>query len=58
VDSVLNFARERAPWAVFGFSEELSKLFRQKTRDFCFAVEQRKREWVHQAHLKPLVPEK
>ena len=53
VDSVLNFAGERAPWAVFGFSEELSKLFSQKTQDFCSAVEQRKREWARQAHPSP-----
>jgi hypothetical protein len=53
VDSVLNFAAQRVPWAVFGFSEELSKLFSRKTHDFCSAVEQRRREWTRQAHPNP-----
>lgn len=44
VDAVLTFAAERAPWAAFGFSEELSKLFRHKTQEFCSAVEQKRRE--------------
>jgi hypothetical protein len=44
VDAILAFAAERAPWAIFGFSDELSKLFRQKPQEFCAAVEQRKRE--------------
>ena len=44
VDSILAFAAERAPWAVFGYSDELNKLFQEKTPDFCSAVEQRKRE--------------
>jgi hypothetical protein len=44
VDSILAFAAARAPWAVFGFSEERHKLFRDKTQEFCSAVEQRKRE--------------
>jgi hypothetical protein len=52
VDSVLTFAAERAPWAVFGFSEELSKLFSQETQDFCAAVEQRRHEWVQQARAR------
>ena len=53
VDSVLNFAAQRAPWAVFGFSEELSKLFSQKTQEFCSAVEQRRRESTRQVHPNP-----
>ena len=53
VDSVLAFAAERVPWAIFGFSDELSKLFKQKTQDFCSAVEQRKRERARQTHTNP-----
>lgn len=49
VDSLLSFAAERAPWAVFGFTDELSRAFRQKTADFCAAVEQRKHELARQA---------
>ena len=44
VDAMLRFANERTPWAIFGFSEELKKLFSKSTREFCAAVEQRKRE--------------
>lgn len=44
VDAILRFANERAPWAIFGFSEELKQLFSKSTREFCAAVEQRKRE--------------
>ena len=44
VDALLAFAAERTPWAVFGYSDDLNKLFKQKTQEFCAAVEQRKRE--------------
>jgi len=53
VDAVLAFAVERTPWAIVGFSDELSKLFRQKTPDFCAAVEQRKRERAGQTPAHP-----
>ena len=49
VDGLLLFAAQRTPWAVFGFSKELETLFAKKTRDFCAAVEQRKREWAERA---------
>ena len=44
VDAMLTFAAERAPWALFGYSDDLAKLFKQKTQAFCAAIEQRKRE--------------
>jgi hypothetical protein len=50
VDALLTFAGERAPWAIFGYSDDLNKLFKQKTEDFCAAVEQRKREPARQVH--------
>jgi len=50
VDALLAFAAERAPWAIFGYSDDLNKLFKQKTQDFCAAVEQRKREPARPAH--------
>jgi Family of unknown function (DUF6709) len=50
VDALLTFAGERAPWAIFGYSDDLNKLFKQKTQDFCAAVEQRKREPARQVH--------
>ena len=49
MDSLLSFAAERAPWAVLGFTDELSQVFRQKTADFCAAVEQRKHELARPA---------
>jgi hypothetical protein len=49
MDSLLSFAAARVPWAVLGFTDELSRVFRQKTTDFCAAVEQRKRELARQA---------
>jgi hypothetical protein len=53
VDAVLAFAAERAPWAVFGFSKELETLFNKNNRDFCEAVEQRKRDQAQQARVQP-----
>ncbi len=50
VDALLTFAAERAPWAIFGYSNDLKKLFKQKTQDFCATVEQRKRELATQPH--------
>lgn len=44
VESILRFAGERAPWAIFGFSEDLQRLFTKDTNGFCLAVEQRKRD--------------
>jgi hypothetical protein len=51
IDLILTFAAERAPWAVFGFSKELEQLFEKNNRDFCFAVEQRRRQGVKQTHV-------
>jgi hypothetical protein len=50
VDAMLAFAGERAPWALFGYTDELAKLFKQNTPEFCAAIEQRKREPASQAH--------
>ena len=47
VDTILAFAAERTPWAIFGFSDELNTLFSKKTPEFCAAVERRKQEWAH-----------
>jgi hypothetical protein len=44
VDAILGFAASRTPWAVFGYTKEIENLFKKNTRDFCVAVEQRKRE--------------
>ena len=49
VDALLAFVAERAPWAVFGYTDELNKVFKHRTAEFCAAVEQRKREPARQA---------
>jgi uncharacterized protein DUF6709 len=48
VDEILTFAGARAPWAILGYSDELQRLFKQGTQDFCVAVEKRKRELAGQ----------
>jgi len=45
VNDILAFAGQRAPWAVFGYSQELATHFNKQTQDFAAAVEQRRREW-------------
>jgi hypothetical protein len=49
IDAMLAFAAERAPWAVFGFSADLQKLFAKDNRTFCTGVEQRRLEWEQKA---------
>jgi len=44
VDTLLGFVAERSPWAVFGYTDDLNKAFRQKNAEFCAAVEHRKQE--------------
>lgn len=50
VGGILAFAVERAPWAFFGFSKELEKLFNKNTHDFCVTVEQRRRDWAQKVN--------
>jgi hypothetical protein len=42
VDAILLYSANKAPWAVIGYSKELSDLFRTNLRDFCLAVEARR----------------
>jgi hypothetical protein len=44
VAEVLQFAAGRAPWALFGYTDELNKIFSKQTREFCAAIENRRRE--------------
>ena len=44
VDKALSLARNRAPWAIIGYSEEINKLFNSRTSEFCEAVESRRQE--------------
>jgi len=44
VEEVLQFCAGRAPWAVIGYSADLNKLFTKQVKDFCAAVEARRRD--------------
>jgi len=43
IDEMLQAAAQRAPWAIFGYTEDLKKAFNEHTREFCAAVEDRRR---------------
>lgn len=45
-DRSLSLAAESAPWAVFGFSEEILDYFNKSTPDFCATIEARKQEFL------------
>jgi hypothetical protein len=45
VDMLLEFVEQRAPWAIFGFSDELAATFNKQQHDFTSAVEQRRQQW-------------
>ena len=42
VHELLGFIQKRAPWAIFGYSDELSKAFHKNQQEFAQAVEQRR----------------
>jgi len=44
VDEVLGFAAGKAPWAAFGFSQQLNNFFKKQTAEFCQAVEARRKQ--------------
>jgi predicted alpha/beta hydrolase len=42
IDAMLTLLAERSPWAVFGYSDDLSKTLRTNWRGFIASVDQRK----------------
>jgi hypothetical protein len=42
VEKALLFASNKTPWAVIGYTPELSDFFKKNSRDFCAAVEARR----------------
>jgi len=46
VHELLAFAQQRAPWAMYGFSDELAALFNKRRQEFARNVEQRRKEWA------------
>ena len=47
VNEVLAFVQQRAPWAIYGFSDDLSSAFNKRRQEFARTVEQRRQEWAH-----------
>ena len=45
VNEVLQFAQQRAPWAVFGYSDQLAKIWSKEQLEFLKQVEVRRQEW-------------
>jgi hypothetical protein len=52
VDAALQLAAQKAPWAVFGHSDELDKTWRKKNGQFLAAVDQRRKQWLQQQAAK------
>lgn len=46
VAEILAYAAEKTPWAVFGYTKELSHLFSKETSQFCAAVEARREDYL------------
>ncbi|HEX9218305.1 MAG TPA: DUF6709 family protein [Gemmatimonadales bacterium] len=53
VGEMLNFVQQRAPWAIYGFSDQLAATFNKHRQDFARGVEQRKQEWAQKSAQKP-----
>ncbi len=49
VHETLEFVQHRAPWAIYGFSDELSTTFAKHQQDFARGVEQRRQQWAQQS---------
>ena len=45
VHDMLTFVQQRAPWAMYGFSDELSATYHKRPLDFARSVEQRRQQW-------------
>jgi hypothetical protein len=39
---------QRAPWAIFGFCDQLATTFNKHRQDFAHGVEQRRQQWAQQ----------
>jgi hypothetical protein len=46
VHELLTFVQQRAPWAMYGYSDELASLFNKRRQDFARSVEQRRHDWA------------
>jgi hypothetical protein len=48
VHELLEFTQQRAPWAIYGFTDELAATFNKQQQEFANGVEARRREWAQQ----------
>jgi len=46
VNELLTFVQQRAPWAIYGYSDQLAATFNKHRQDFVRSVEQRRQEWA------------
>ncbi len=46
VHELLAFVQLRAPWAMYGYSDQLAKTFDKNRQEFARSVEQRRQEWA------------
>ena len=46
VNELLTYVQQRAPWAIYGFSDQLAATFNKHNADFVRGVEQRRQEWA------------
>ncbi|HXG98201.1 MAG TPA: hypothetical protein VNJ06_13955 [Gemmatimonadales bacterium] len=46
VNELLTFVQQRAPWAIYGYSDQLAATFTKHRQDFVRSVEQRRQEWA------------
>jgi len=49
VNELLTFVQQRAPWAIYGYSDQLAATFNKHRQDFAGSVEQRRKEWAQKA---------
>jgi hypothetical protein len=47
VHELLAFVQQRAPWAMFGYSDELASLFNKRRQEFARSVEARRKDWAN-----------
>ena len=50
VNELLAFAQQRAPWAVFGYSDQLAGIWNKTQNEFLRQVEVRRQEWQAKQH--------
>lgn len=49
VHELLAFVQQRAPWAMYGYSDDLASAYNKRRHEFARSVEQRREEWKTQS---------